>query len=233
MQGGAVRLSGHDVRDLTADSIRGTLGVETQDGHLLHDTIAANLRDPEFRQQVRSKLMKGWEAHDSENFILISNCSNKAIITKLVQDLEIMRKCYLERFPPIGPMEKVSLVRVFKNYDEYAAYGKLPGAIGHFSPLDDELVLFDPGTKIPKRSEWLKDVDTAEVRLSDLARLPVADIDLLALKAAGLVPAAAKAAKIIKTGKLEKAVKLTGLTATRGAKAAIEAAGGSIASTPA
>jgi large subunit ribosomal protein L15 len=71
--------------------------------------------------------------------------------------------------------------------------------------------------------------DIAEVRLSDLARLPVADINLLALKAAGLVPAIAKSAKVIKTGKLERAVKLTGVAATQGAKAAIEAAGGSVA----
>jgi large subunit ribosomal protein L15 len=71
--------------------------------------------------------------------------------------------------------------------------------------------------------------DTAEVRLSDLAKLPVADIDLLALRSAGLVPARARAAKVIKTGKLEKAVKLTGIGATKGAKAAIEAAGGSVA----
>ncbi len=71
--------------------------------------------------------------------------------------------------------------------------------------------------------------DTAEVRLSDLAKLPVADIDLLALRSAGLVPARAKAAKVIKAGKLEKAVKLTGIGATKGAKAAIEAAGGSVA----
>ena len=71
--------------------------------------------------------------------------------------------------------------------------------------------------------------DVAEVRLSDLARLPVAEIDLLALKAAGIVPAIAKSAKVIKTGKLDKAVKLSGVAATQGAKAAIEAAGGSIA----
>ena len=70
--------------------------------------------------------------------------------------------------------------------------------------------------------------DTAEVRLSDLARLPVTDIDLLALKAAGVVPALAKTAKVIKTGKLDKAVKLSGLQATKGARAAIEAAGGSL-----
>ncbi|MGH8314554.1 MAG: 50S ribosomal protein L15 [Steroidobacterales bacterium] len=84
--------------------------------------------------------------------------------------------------------------------------------------------------RLPKRGfvSHLRD-DTAEVRLSDLAKLPVADIDLLALKAAGLVPARAKTAKVIKTGKLEKAVKLSGLQATKGARAAIEAAGGSLA----
>ena len=70
--------------------------------------------------------------------------------------------------------------------------------------------------------------DTAEVRLSDLARLPVDEIDLIALKAAGMVPAIAKTAKVIKTGKLDKKVKLTGVLATKGAKAAIEAAGGSV-----
>ena len=79
--------------------------------------------------------------------------------------------------------------------------------------------------RLPKRGfvSTTRD-DTAEVRMSDLAKLPVTDIDLLALRAAGLVPARAKAAKVIKTGKIEKAVKLT-----KGAKAAIEAAGGSVA----
>ena len=71
--------------------------------------------------------------------------------------------------------------------------------------------------------------DTAEVRLSDLARLPLTDIDLLALKAAGVVPSLATAAKVIKSGALAKAVKLTGIGVTKGAKAAIEAAGGSVA----
>ena len=84
--------------------------------------------------------------------------------------------------------------------------------------------------RLPKRGfvSMSRD-DTAEVRLADLARLPVAEIDLLALKAAGMVPATAKTAKGIKTGKLEKAVKLTGVLATKGARAAIEAAGGSVA----
>jgi large subunit ribosomal protein L15 len=83
--------------------------------------------------------------------------------------------------------------------------------------------------RLPKRGfvSRMRD-DTAEVRLSDLAKLPVTEIDLLALKAAGVVPALAKTAKVIKTGKLDKAVKLSGLSATKGARAAIEAAGGSL-----
>jgi large subunit ribosomal protein L15 len=84
--------------------------------------------------------------------------------------------------------------------------------------------------RLPKRGFIsLSRGDTVEVRLSDLARLPVSDVDLLALKAAGVVPAIAKSAKVIKSGKLDKAVKLTGIGVTKGAKAAIEAAGGSVA----
>jgi large subunit ribosomal protein L15 len=84
--------------------------------------------------------------------------------------------------------------------------------------------------RLPKRGfVSMSRNDTAEVRLSDLARLPVDEIDLLALKAAGIVPAIAKTAKVIKTGKLARKVKLTGVLATKGAKAAIEAAGGSVA----
>src|SRR5947208_17023473 len=65
--------------------------------------------------------------------------------------------------------------------------------------------------RLPKRGFVSRSRDdTAEVRLADLTRLPVGDIDLLALKAAGLVPATAKTAKIIKTGDLEnKIAKLT------------------------
>jgi large subunit ribosomal protein L15 len=87
--------------------------------------------------------------------------------------------------------------------------------------------------RLPKRGFVSRSKnDTAEIRLSDLAKLPVTDIDVLALKAAGLVPAPAKTIKVIKTGKLEKAVNLTGILATKGAKAAIEAAGGSVAPAP-
>ena len=84
--------------------------------------------------------------------------------------------------------------------------------------------------RLPKRGFIsLARNDTAEVRLSDLAKLPVDEIDFLALKSAGIVPALAKQAKVIKSGEITKAVKLTGIAATKGARAAIEAAGGSLA----
>jgi large subunit ribosomal protein L15 len=59
--------------------------------------------------------------------------------------------------------------------------------------------------------------------------MPVDSIDLLALKQAGVVPAGALTAKIILCGEISRAVKLQGLPVTKGARAAIEAAGGSIA----
>ncbi len=68
----------------------------------------------------------------------------------------------------------------------------------------------------------------AEVTLASLEQLGIADVDLLVLKHAGLVGDKAKVVKVIKTGTLTKPVRLTGIGATSGAKAAIEAAGGSI-----
>ena len=82
--------------------------------------------------------------------------------------------------------------------------------------------------RLPKRGfKSLTAGDVAEVRLSELALMPVDEIDLLSLKQAGIVPTQALGAKVILSGKVERALKLRGITATAGAKAAIEAAGGS------
>jgi len=84
--------------------------------------------------------------------------------------------------------------------------------------------------RLPKRgfkSQSLK--FNAEITLSTLNALELAEIDVLSLKQAGLVPALAQVVKVIKSGEITKAVKLTGIGATAGAKAAIEAAGGSLA----
>ncbi len=68
-----------------------------------------------------------------------------------------------------------------------------------------------------------------EVRLSELDKLPVDEIDLLVLKRAGVIPANALSAKVILSGEIGRKVVLTGVGATKGARAAVEAAGGSIA----
>lgn len=68
--------------------------------------------------------------------------------------------------------------------------------------------------------------DTAEVRLSDLNRLKADTIDILVLKEAGIVPIHALSAKVIVSGELKRKVTLHGLLASKGARAAVEAAGG-------
>jgi large subunit ribosomal protein L15 len=84
--------------------------------------------------------------------------------------------------------------------------------------------------RLPKRgfkSHLLK--FNAEITLTALNLLDTNEVDLLTLKQAGLVGQLAKVVKIVKTGEITKPVKLNGIGATAGAKAAIEAAGGSVA----
>ena len=84
--------------------------------------------------------------------------------------------------------------------------------------------------RLPKRgfkSASLK--YNAEITLADLEALGVDEVDVLVLKQSKLVGEIAKVVKVIKTGELTKKVVLKGIGATAGAKAAIEAAGGSIA----
>jgi large subunit ribosomal protein L15 len=68
----------------------------------------------------------------------------------------------------------------------------------------------------------------AEVRLSELAKVTGEVVDLESLKKAGVVPMEAERAKVVLSGEIKKAVTLKGVAATKGARAAIEAAGGKI-----
>jgi len=83
--------------------------------------------------------------------------------------------------------------------------------------------------RVPKRGfvSHLRN-DTAEVRLSDLGKVAAEVIDLAALKTAGVVPARALRAKVILAGELKRKVALKGLLVSKGARAAIEAAGGNV-----
>jgi large subunit ribosomal protein L15 len=83
--------------------------------------------------------------------------------------------------------------------------------------------------RVPKRgfNSHKKD-ETAEVRLSDLQRISDDAIDLAVLKSTGVVPQLALRAKVILAGEIKRKVALKGLLVTKGARAAIEAAGGSV-----
>jgi len=84
--------------------------------------------------------------------------------------------------------------------------------------------------RLPKRGfNSLTRARNYQIRLADLENLPLDEIDLLALQVAGLVPGDALSAKVILAGAITRKITLKGVGATKGAKAAIEAAGGSTA----
>jgi large subunit ribosomal protein L15 len=84
--------------------------------------------------------------------------------------------------------------------------------------------------RLPKRGfSSLTHEFVGEVRLSDLEKLPVDEIDLLSLKQAGLLGGLITSCRVIATGTLTRKIVLKGLTATKGARTAIEAVGGSVA----
>ena len=84
--------------------------------------------------------------------------------------------------------------------------------------------------RLPKRGfVSLTNTRNVDVRLSEINDLPVDEIDLLTLKQANLITQHALSAKVILSGEIARKVTLKGVSATKGAKAAIEAAGGSVA----
>jgi large subunit ribosomal protein L15 len=85
--------------------------------------------------------------------------------------------------------------------------------------------------RLPKRgfkTEAQSRKEIAEVRLSDLQKMKETDIDLAVLKAAGVVPGQTLTAKLIKSGELSRKVVLKGILASKGAREAVAAAGGTV-----
>ncbi len=95
-----------------------------------------------------------------------------------------------------------------------------PGFEGGQMPLQKRLPKFGFSSRIGRV--------TAEVRLSELNKVEGGVVDIETLKQAGVIGANIKRAKIFASGEVKQAVTVTGLTVTKGARAAIEAAGGKI-----
>lgn len=130
------------------------------------DYATKDLGNKDFREAVRKKLVKGWEAYDTENFIFVTNSRNQKLIQDMLVDLELMRKVYVERFPPVASINAISTVRYCETYDDYKAYGGPPGTGGYWNHVDEELVLADVRTMDPailKANPNLKKIEPADI----------------------------------------------------------------------
>jgi len=99
--------------------------------------------DPEFRINTRMDLADGWEADDTENYILVFSTKDQPLIRLIKKELEAMRKEYERLFPPLAPVTAVSRVRICKDEAEYRSYGGPPGSGGYWNSAEEELVFFD------------------------------------------------------------------------------------------
>ncbi len=112
---------------------------ETLERHYARLTLS----DPEFRIGVRKKLVRGWNAEDTEHFIVVFDTPDQPLMRKIVRDIELLRVEYTKLFPPAEAMTAVSTVRVCKSRDEYFSYGGPPHTAGFWNEETEELVLYD------------------------------------------------------------------------------------------
>ena len=99
----------------------------------------------EFRVKIREQLemTKGWKAEDTENYIVIYDTKDEALIRAIKRELEAIRKVYERLFPAVEPVTAVSAVRVCKDQDGYLLYGGPRGSGGYWNWVAEELVFYD------------------------------------------------------------------------------------------
>jgi hypothetical protein len=107
----------------------------------------SGLRGSEYRVEVASRLVRGWKAEDTENFIVVYHTPDQALVRTIASDLESIRKKYVELFPPVDEVLAVSTVRVCRDRNEYLAYGGSPWSAGYWNSETCELVFYDATIK--------------------------------------------------------------------------------------
>jgi len=100
-------------------------------------------KDPAFRIERRQRLARGWEAIDTENYLILHHTRDDRLLRMLERNLEAMRRFYEEFFPPAEPVKAVSVVRVCQDRQEYIDYGGAPRSAGYWNFVAEELVLYD------------------------------------------------------------------------------------------
>ncbi len=99
--------------------------------------------DPEFRIERCQGLARGWKSLDTPNYLILYHTKDTRLVNRLEHNLEAMRRFYEEQFPPVKPVQAVSVVRVCNDTQEYFDYGGPPGSAGYWNYTKEELVLFD------------------------------------------------------------------------------------------
>ncbi|HUR29222.1 MAG TPA: DUF1570 domain-containing protein [Planctomycetota bacterium] len=102
-----------------------------------------DLLDIGYRTDVRSKLVRGWTADDTKNYIVIYDTKDRPLIRLICNELEAMRAEYERLFPSAAPVKAVSAVRVCKDEAEYKQYGGPPRSGGYWNWTAGELVFYD------------------------------------------------------------------------------------------
>jgi hypothetical protein len=123
-------------------------------------SMRKELKDPAFRIARRRNLVRGWKALDTRNYLIVHHTKDEALLSRVQNDIEAMRLLYEELFPPVRPIEAVSVVRVCKDRQEYLLYGGQPGTSGHWYAAGQELVLFDNvkgqhGSRLGNRDSYI------------------------------------------------------------------------------
>jgi uncharacterized protein DUF1570 len=102
-----------------------------------------DLLDEAYRVDVRRKLVRGWKAEDTQNYIVVYDSKDPPLIRVVTNELEAMRREYERTFPPALPVTAVSSVRVCKDLAEYRQYGGPPSSGGYWNAGSKELVFYD------------------------------------------------------------------------------------------
>lgn len=107
----------------------------------------SSLRGVDYRIAVRAKLVRGWKAEDTANYVVVYHTNDQPLVRRILRDIESLREEYIELFPPVGEITAVSTVRVCKDKAEYLAYGGMPGSAGYWNSSTEELVFYDTTVK--------------------------------------------------------------------------------------
>ncbi|MCE9594179.1 MAG: DUF1570 domain-containing protein [Planctomycetes bacterium] len=108
----------------------------------------SELRGVDYRVRIRSKLVRGWQAEDTANFIVVYHTPDQPLVRKILNDLEILHDEYEKLFPPAAPIEAVSTVRICRDQGEYRLYGGMPRTAGYWNSATEELVLYDASVQV-------------------------------------------------------------------------------------